>query len=309
MLPWLSQLSFSKLRITLQAQEAAQLSSFTLNAVRGWLGPALLRVEFCSFLRERPCPPCVAPAGCTYHSFFEGNTAEATKPFVFALPHRPPSLAPDELLPVQLTLIGSGAQHQDKVAVAYLRFEHGARLFNAQFKLASLQMVGGDDTTLPYQVGQRHLTTLADLQGTLHAAAMQTATRLRIRYETPASLLAEGRLLDKAQLNFEVLTRRLLKRLYLLATEHCGSASPYLDVTELLEAARAIQLVESELHWRDEVRNSRPMGMKQLFGGHVGWQVYEGDFTPFVPLLLLGEQLHIGKRATFGFGRFRVEVE
>ena len=153
------------------------------------------------------------------------------------------------------------------------------------------------------------MTTLADLLATPHAEALLTATRLRIRYDIPASLLAGGRLLDKEQLDFAVLTRRLLKRLYLLATEHCGSASPYLDVTELLEAARAIRLIESELHWRDDIRNSRRMGMKQLFGGYIGWQVYEGDFTPFVPLLLLGEQLHVGKRATFGFGRITVEAE
>jgi hypothetical protein len=309
-LPWLRQLGFSRLRITLRAQEPVRVAHCTLNAVRGWLGPALLHVEFCSFLRERPCPPCFAPAGCTYHSFFEGHSAEATKPFVFALPQPPSTLAEGDTLDVQLTLIGTGAQHQDKVAVAYLRFERGARLFNARFQLAALHTLAPDGTPQPYQVGQRPLTTLADLWATPHAEAVRTARRLRIHYETPTALMQGGRLLpNRRALTFGVLTRRLLKRLYLLATEHCGSTSPYVDVQELLAAADAIRSVESELYWREETRYSRRLESHQQFGGYIGSQLYEGDFTPFAPLLLLGEHLHVGKRATFGFGRIRVEEE
>jgi CRISPR/Cas system endoribonuclease Cas6 (RAMP superfamily) len=36
--------------------------------------------------------------------------------------------------------------------------------------------------------------------------------------------------------------------------------------------------------------------------------VYEGDLGPFLPLLRLGELLHVGKHATFGLGRYEVDV-
>jgi hypothetical protein len=37
-------------------------------------------------------------------------------------------------------------------------------------------------------------------------------------------------------------------------------------------------------------------------GGFVGQVAYRGDFTEFLPYLLLGMYTHVGKGATFGWG-------
>ena len=36
---------------------------------------------------------------------------------------------------------------------------------------------------------------------------------------------------------------------------------------------------------------------------------YEGDLTPFIPLLEAGRILHVGKNSTIGFGRYSVAYE
>lgn len=41
-------------------------------------------------------------------------------------------------------------------------------------------------------------------------------------------------------------------------------------------------------------------------GGFVGQVTYRGDFTTFLPYLVLGTYTHIGKGATFGLGGYQV---
>jgi CRISPR/Cas system endoribonuclease Cas6 (RAMP superfamily) len=41
-------------------------------------------------------------------------------------------------------------------------------------------------------------------------------------------------------------------------------------------------------------------------GGIVGSITYRGDFGKYLPLLRLGEHIHVGKAATFGLGKYRV---
>ena len=58
--------------------------------------------------------------------------------------------------------------------------------------------------------------------------------------------------------------------------------------------------------WQEKSRKTRA-GERQNLGGFVGSITYEGDFEEFLPLLRLGEYLHIGKNAAFGNGWYRIE--
>jgi len=39
----------------------------------------------------------------------------------------------------------------------------------------------------------------------------------------------------------------------------------------------------------------------------VGTLTYEGELTPFLPLILLGQFTHIGKNTTFGLGKYVID--
>jgi CRISPR/Cas system endoribonuclease Cas6 (RAMP superfamily) len=45
------------------------------------------------------------------------------------------------------------------------------------------------------------------------------------------------------------------------------------------------------------------------FGGLIGSITYEGKFDKFLPLLKLGEFIHIGKNTTFGLGKYKINVK
>ena len=305
----LSYIRFCKLVVRLEAKEHASLSAFTINGIRSWLGPALLRNEFCSFLREDTCPPCISPSGCTFHLFFEGKTSQTTKPYVIDVltPQNKWRLNPGDSLEIQMTLIGEGTLHQDKVAVAYMRFDNEVKLFGSRFKLTDIKTSSASDESTLFQVGKRNLISLAELIATEEFTALQSAQKIRIDYVTPTSLLQGGRLLKGAQnLTFDFLIRRLLRRLYLLAVNHCGYRDGQVPVSDLMDKARGVKTLYSNLRWREYDRYSKRQQQEQTFGGYIGCQEFIGDLEEFAPLLILGEHLHVGRRATFGFGKFRV---
>ena len=41
-------------------------------------------------------------------------------------------------------------------------------------------------------------------------------------------------------------------------------------------------------------------------GGFVGKVEYKGDLSEFIPLLRLGEVIHVGKGIVFGLGRYEI---
>lgn len=41
-------------------------------------------------------------------------------------------------------------------------------------------------------------------------------------------------------------------------------------------------------------------------GGFIGSITFEGDFKEFIPFLLLGEYVHVGKGTSFGLGKYEI---
>ncbi len=61
--------------------------------------------------------------------------------------------------------------------------------------------------------------------------------------------------------------------------------------------------------WHDWQRYSARQEQKINIGGFVGGITFEGNLTPFLPLLKAGETMHVGKGATFGLGRYKMELQ
>ena len=53
--------------------------------------------------------------------------------------------------------------------------------------------------------------------------------------------------------------------------------------------------------WIDRSRRTRK-GFAQDLSGFVGEVTYRGELEPFLPLLLLGEYVHVGKTRRLGMG-------
>lgn len=78
---------------------------------------------------------------------------------------------------------------------------------------------------------------------------------------------------------------------------------PALDYRGLIAAVEKVETIRGELHWHDWERGSGRQEQTMLMGGLMGSIVYQGQIAPFLPLLELSRELHLGKQASFGLGK------
>ena len=76
----------------------------------------------------------------------------------------------------------------------------------------------------------------------------------------------------------------------------------------IIARAAEIQTVESQLRWWDVPRYSNRQHTKLKMGGFVGSALYQGAaLAEFLPLLIAGEILRLGKGTSFGLGKYLIE--
>ncbi len=139
-------------------------------------------------------------------------------------------------------------------------------------------------------------------------------SHLTLFFNTPVRIKDEGDLLS-TDIPFSLLIKRLYERAVLLSYYHCQGEMQENFNNPLLRGGRGcviegtddVRIKENNLRWHDWERYSNRKGRMKL-GGLVGSITYEGNIDSFLPLLRIGEYIHVGKAATFGLGRYRVKV-
>jgi hypothetical protein len=128
--------------------------------------------------------------------------------------------------------------------------------------------------------------------------------RVDVRFLTPTTLRREGRLVERP--SFGDLVCRLRDRVSALAA-FFGDGPLEMDFAGVAAAAEQVRTVECRTAWERRSRRSARTGEVHEISGFVGEAVYEGELGEWMPLLRLGEALHVGKYAVWGNGRMVVE--
>ncbi len=135
--------------------------------------------------------------------------------------------------------------------------------------------------------------------------------QITLRWHTPLRLQNHGKPVFKpTQLDASTLVRALLRRQLqwhqISQQAPTGQAPGNLDP---LACATACTLDTRNLQWHDIQRHSGTQGQHLPLGGLIGSATLHGP-TPalqtLLPLLQLGELLHIGKETVMGLGRYRL---
>ena len=139
------------------------------------------------------------------------------------------------------------------------------------------------------------------IEDVMRAASPITDT-LELEFLTPTSIKVNGRWTSK--LTFEHLVRNLLRRIRFLSYFHCGEDLE-VDAHALIQAAGSVTDTP-DLYWVRKDRYSHRKEASVPMGGFLGKIQFEGDLTPFLPFIYLGEHLHIGHHTAFGYGQYDV---
>lgn len=306
---------FLRLRFALESRDDARLPPYKGSLLRGAFGHALRRAV-CAMGPQQPCETCSLNRACVYPRLFESFAAPEPPPYLHGQPAAPRPFVFEPLderrdfprgehLPFDLLLFGDAVALQAFAVLAVERMAEaglGARRQPFILARASHQDAAGR-WHVGYERGGRQWTDVPAVHQ-LDEPALDDE-RLRLSFLTPTRFKEKGHLIER--FTFRALAFRMLRRVLEVAHFHVACAEIDWDVDPYLEQADAVRVVDADLRWLDWQRYSNRQRVKMGLGGVVGAVTLEGPLAPFHPLLRAAEVLHVGKGATFGLGKIRVD--
>ena len=311
---------FARYRFTYTVQEPLKMPRHKGNVFRGRLG-YILRATTCVRGTQRCRNQCQFPQECAYSRCFETPVPQdspilrgqpfAPHPFVLEPPRTEKrDYAPGDTFTCNLILIGEAIDLLPWLVLTFqemgkrrigLRNQRGTCRLD---KVESLSALGNKLCKTIYTADTEMLTDeglILRLDDVIEGIPHATDT-IELEFLTPTSIKHAGRW--TRILTFERLTRNLLRRIRFLSYCHCGQDLD-VDPHRLIEAARSIRS-EPQLQLVKMERRSKRTDRTVPMGGFVGTILFEGDLTPFIPFIRLGEYLHIGHHTAFGHGQYRL---
>lgn len=323
----LAPLRFARFQFVMEALEPLRLPPYKGSTLRGAFGVAFKEAACVS--EEKVCARCLIAMNCPYHYVFDTpippgslrmrKYTAAPHPFVLEPPlEARTSYAPGDRFEFGLVLIGKAIELLPYFVFVFDRVGRRNGLGSGRGHLSLVEVAwvpvgissGEAQTVFALPEGRLRdgysAATVADLFSGQPDACLECSTQVAVRFETPCRLVRGATLTDRPE--FHVLFRSLLRRLSSLAYFHCGSDLD-LDFRTLAVAAEQVRLIRDETSWFDWERYSARQGVRMNLGGIVGEAEYEGDISPLLPLLRLGEVLHVGKGTGFGLGQYTITSE
>jgi len=125
---------------------------------------------------------------------------------------------------------------------------------------------------------------------------------LRLQFLTPTETTHRGMLLRTPY--FPAIVARACDRIADLSRLYQGKELA-IDLRELKERARSIDMVEVCVRETETLRRSRRTGIVYEIGGYLGYADFVGDLTEFVPWLRIAWWTGIGRQTVWGHGAVR----
>lgn len=313
----LDRLSIHRYRVALEARERVVAPrNRVANMIRGTFEMSFRRLVCHDVSLE--CRDCPLVLECPYPAVFRpapppgserlSRQQDLPRPFVF----EPPLDGRDELLRgdrfiLGLSLFGSANRWLPYFVVALRALaERGLGPTRGRLRLVEIDAETGAGPLRVFE--DREAVVRLSGEG-FRVADLVTngdgnARRVRVRFLTPTTLKRDGRLVERP--SFADLVCRIRDRLSSLAA-FFGDGPIEMDFAGVTRAAGEVETIACDTAWERRTRRSSRTGHVHETSGFVGEAVYEGGLGRWMPLLRLGEVLHVGKYAVWGNGRVQVE--
>jgi CRISPR-associated endoribonuclease Cas6 len=301
--------------------DSLSLPAYKGSTFRGAFGYAFKKIVCVN--RERICEPCLLKGKCVYSYVFEtpppSDTSKMRKypfaphPFVITPPLEDKKIYREgETLCFELTLIGKSIDYLPYFIYTFDELGGmGIGKGKGRYYLEEVRAINIGRGLETIYCGQEKILkntykmlTIENLQPvSVLTSASASASTLNLVFLTPTRLKFDGKL--SPDLEFHILFRNLLRRISLLSYFHCGEELN-LDFKGLIEEAKGVKVQQENLSWFDWERYSNRQETKMMMGGFIGSIAFEGSLEPFLPFLLLGEYIHVGKGTSFGLGKYEI---
>ena len=136
-------------------------------------------------------------------------------------------------------------------------------------------------------------------------SGLRSLTSVTLAFLSPTHLKSNDQAIREPE--FHHIFKRLRDRLNALST-FFGDGPLDVDFRGLGERSEKIKKVTGHFEWLNRARTSTKTGQRHELSGFVGEATYEGELEEFLPWLVMGELVHLGKHAPWGNGRFIIET-
>jgi hypothetical protein len=312
----LSPLWFVRYRIRIVPRTALALPPFRVGTIlRGAFGLALRRLVCHD--TGLACRTCPLESTCPYPFTFEprppagsdrlSSFQDIPRPFVFEVPSATDFPA-GQPLDFGLCAIGRAARQVPYFVSAFRNLsDEGIGPRRARFDLVEVAALDARGQQVAIYEQSTPIVRLT--APTLRAADLMkpgdaNRTRLTLRFPTPIDLKDQGVPVGIPAL--APIIRRLRDRANALATFFADGPLA-LDFKGVSAMAEGVKLVRNATKLVAVNRRSSRTGQRHDVGGLVGEAEYEGEaIGKLMPLVRVGEVVHVGKHAAFGNGGMEV---
>ena len=303
------ELPLINVEIIFEAGDPSKLPRHLFSPLRGVLGANLKRIS-CVARRYSQCVECPLNRHCAYGYIFETprpQDADRLRLYPY-LPHpftiTPPYPTPGQGdLTIGLTLVGRAIQYFPHFVLSLeAAGKKGLGLYRVPLELKKINDMSHN--THLYDPDLKTLTPPC----LVSSFAPETCHYIRSSILTPLSLKYQDRVVDPDNFSFHILIRNLLRRISALSYFHVGKELD-IDFKGFIAQAQEVTTTEKELRFvkirRYSARTKREMPLQGL----MGTVSFQGNITPFVPLLKAGSLVHVGKNTSFGLGHFTFTLQ
>ncbi|MBE0427092.1 MAG: CRISPR system precrRNA processing endoribonuclease RAMP protein Cas6 [Nitrospirae bacterium] len=324
-------LEFFKLghyRVTLTPESTICMPAFNKGGIlRGAFGTSLKRLV-CSMDKRTGCGLCILKDKCAYTLIFNPTGINPAKRlqnvprgYVLKPPlEREKEYTPDRPLSFEMILIGDRINYLPYVIVSLIELgKAGIGLNRGRFILGDIRVTS---TYPPLEKSSDSIydpvsNTVKNILNPITGSELLEYARKINRHKVTLQFLTPARIkfnptAEKGKSNvvrvpeFHHIIRRLRDRINALSITYCGGPID-VDFKGIAERAAEVKTREANIRWIEIKRKSRTQPVQHDQSGFIGEITFEGDLEEFLPLIILGEYVHVGEDAVFGNGWYRIQ--
>lgn len=299
MLEIINNLSFLKLRFCLSFNEKAYLPEYHGSMLRGFFGHSLKRMV-CK-VNDIECKDCFLKEDCIYPYIFETiqsnnynimkNANNLPHPYIFE-----PLEFDGKNLYFNLILIGKSINYISYIIYSFMKGYLGKK--GQDFYLNKVECETKNELIEIYNNKDKILKkefkplSIKDLDYNL-------TDKIELDFLTPTRIKFNGNYSNN--LDFNSFIKNLSRRLILLSYFHSDSEN---ILNSIVKDSEKVKTLDSSLYMSHISRYSNKQNRSMDFYGFKGKVTFYGDLEKFIPLIVLGEFLHVGNCTTFGLGKY-----
>ncbi|MEW6163034.1 MAG: CRISPR system precrRNA processing endoribonuclease RAMP protein Cas6 [Nitrospirota bacterium] len=309
-------------RFTLIPETTIRMPVFNKGStLRGAFGSSLRKLV-CSMDKGVSCDSCILKDRCAYTLIFNPigiNPAKRLQNVPRGYVFKPPlegeiEYSSNKPFLFEMVLIGDRIDYLPYVIVTINELgKVGIGLDRGKFILGGISLIKNGISESIYDPESNTVKNIHKIitgNELLECAGKLNPNRITLQFLTPTRIKynptgEKGKSEVVRVPQFHHLIRRLRDRINALSIIYCGSPID-VDFRGIAERAMAIKTKELNLRWIELKRKSKTQPIQHDQSGFMGSITFEGDLREFLPLILLGEYVHVGEDAVFGNGWYRI---